>query len=44
MDKKIDTKLIAQLMSGNIFNEKPESVDPTKAENVQKGGGGNGKE
>lgn len=42
-ERKPDEKLIEQLKKGNIFLEKPETVDPTEKndkERVKGGGGG----
>lgn len=42
MTKKADKKLIERLKSGNIFESKPSTVDPTKEnkKDLNKGGGG----
>ena len=42
MTEKVDEKLIEQLMNGNIYNEEPKNIDPTKenVKDLQKGGGG----
>ena len=42
MTEKVDKKLIEQLMNGNIYNEEPKNIDPTKenTKDLQKGGGG----
>lgn len=41
-EKKADEKLIEELKKGNIFLEKPETVDPTEKNDKDrvKGGGG----
>lgn len=43
-EKKVDEVLIEKLKEGNIFLEKPETIDPTEKndkERVKGGGGGN---
>lgn len=43
-EKKVDEALIEKLKEGNIFLEKPETIDPTEnndKERVKGGGGGN---
>lgn len=40
--EEVDKKLIEQLQSGNIYDQKPKETDPTKLndKDLEKGGGG----